>query len=183
MVKITINGRHVEAKEKFRVLDACRANNYIIETLCAQESVSPYGNCRMCVVEITTKDGKNRVTPSCISKVEEGLDVKTNSDKVIAERKLSIQKLMARAPKSEVIKELAKKVRRRQHAAAAGKTIRIACCARYAPASARKWSASTPSVKLTAAPTPAHCLIPSISRACIACGSCAEICPTAPSRW
>jgi len=41
--------------------------------------------------------------------VEEGLDVKTNSEKVIAERKLSIQKLMARAPKSEVIKELAKK--------------------------------------------------------------------------
>ena len=109
MVKITIDGRQVEAKENAKVLEVCRTNNFIIETVCAHESVSPYGNCRMCVVEITTKDGKNRVVPSCISKVEEGLDVKTNSEKVIAERKLSIQKLMARAPKSEVIKELAKK--------------------------------------------------------------------------
>jgi NADH dehydrogenase/NADH:ubiquinone oxidoreductase subunit G len=72
MVKITINGRQVEAKENAKVLEVCRTNNFIIETVCAHESVSPYGNCRMCVVEITTKDGKNRVVPSCISKVEEG---------------------------------------------------------------------------------------------------------------
>jgi len=140
MVKITINGRQVEAKENAKVLEVCRANNFIIETVCAHESVSPYGNCRMCVVEITTKDGKNRVVPSCISKVEEGLDVKTNSEKVIAERKLSIQKLMARAPKSEVIKELAKSTASTARHCL-WKTIRIACCARYAPAFARKWSA------------------------------------------
>jgi len=91
----------------------------------------------MCVVEITTKDGKNRVVPSCISKVEEGLDVKTNSEKVIAERKLSIQKLMARAPKSEVIKELAKKYGV-DSTPLPWKTIRIACCAHYAHAFARK---------------------------------------------
>ena len=64
MVKITIDGREFEAKEKTKVLDVARAHNINIETLCAHESVSPYGNCRLCVVEITTKDGRNRVDAS-----------------------------------------------------------------------------------------------------------------------
>jgi len=177
MVKITINGRQVEAKENSRVLDACRANNYIIETLCAQESVSPYGNCRMCVVEITTKDGKNRVTPSCISKVEEGLDVKTNSDKVIAERKLSIQKLMARAPKSEVIKELAKKygvdstplpLEDHQNCVLCSLCTRV--CAEVVGVNAIS--------KINRSTDPGALPYIVNFEACIACGSCAEICPT-----
>jgi len=108
MVKITIDGREFEAKEKAKVLDVARAHNIQIQTLCGHESVSPYGNCRLCLVEITTKDGKNRLVPSCISAVDDGMVVKTNSEKVIAERKVSIQRLMARAPQSEAIKDIAK---------------------------------------------------------------------------
>jgi len=44
----------------------------MIETVCAHESVSPYGNCRMCVVEITTKDGKNRVSRPAFPKWKKG---------------------------------------------------------------------------------------------------------------
>jgi NADH dehydrogenase/NADH:ubiquinone oxidoreductase subunit G len=177
MVKITINGRQVEAKENAKVLDVCRTNNFIIETVCAHESVSSYGNCRMCVVEITTKDGKNRVVPSCISKVEEGLDVKTNSEKVIAERKLSIQKLMARAPKSEVIKELAKKygvdstplpLEDHQNCVLCSLCTRV--CAEVVGVNAIS--------KINRSTDPGALPYTVNFDTCIACGSCAEICPT-----
>ena len=177
MVKITINGREFEAKEKTRVLDAVRENHFSIETLCAHESVSPYGNCRMCVVEITTKDGRNRVTPACIATVEEGLDVKTNSEKVIAERKVSIQKLLARAPKSEAIKEIAKKygvdstpfpLEDHQNCVLCGLCTRV--CQEVVSANAI--SKINRSVGPNALPYTVN------FDACIACGSCAYICPT-----
>ena len=177
MVKITIDGREFEAKEKTRVLEVARAHNINIQTLCAHESVSPYGNCRLCVVELTTKDGRNRVGPSCIATVEEGLDVKTNSEKVIAERKVSIQKLMARAPKSEVIKELAKKygvdstplpLEDHQNCVLCSLCTRV--CAEVVGASAI--SKINRSTEPNALPYTVN------FEACIACGSCAYICPT-----
>ena len=177
MVKITINGREFEAKEKTRVLDAVRENHFSIETLCAHESVSPYGNCRMCVVEITTKDGRNRVTPACIATVEEGLDVKTNSEKVIAERKVSIQKLLARAPKSEAIKEIAKKygvdstsfpLEDHQNCVLCGLCTRV--CQEVVGANAI--SKINRSAEPNALPYTVN------FDACIACGSCVYICPT-----
>ena len=177
MVKITINGREFEAKEKTRVLDAVRENHFSIETLCAHESVSPYGNCRMCVVEITTKDGRNRVTPACIATVEEGLDVKTNSEKVIAERKVSIQKLLARAPKSEAIKEIAKKygvdstpfqLEDHQNCVLCGLCTRV--CQEVVGVNAI--SKINRSAEPNALPYTVN------FDACIACGSCAYICPT-----
>jgi len=177
MVKITIDGREFEAKEKTKVLDAARAHNFIIQTLCGHESVSPYGNCRLCVVEITTKDGKNRVVPSCISTVEEGLDIKTNSEKVIAERKLSIQKLLARAPKSEVIKDIAKKygvdstplpLEDHQNCVLCSLCTRV--CAEVVGVNAIS--------KINRSTEPGALPYTVNFDACIACGSCAFICPT-----
>lgn len=177
MVKITIDGREFEAKEKTKLLEVARAHNISIQTLCAQESVSPYGNCRLCVVEITTKDGRNRIVPSCISSVEDGLAVKTNSEKVIAERKISIQKLLARAPKSEVIKEIAKKygvdstplpLEDHQNCVLCSLCTRV--CQEVVGVNAiSKINRSTES---NALPYTVN------FDACIACGSCAYICPT-----
>ena len=177
MVKITIDGREFEAKEKTRVLDIAREHNINIETLCAHESVSPAGNCRLCIVEVTTKDGRNRVTPSCIASVEEGLDVKTNSEKVIAERKVSIQKLLARAPKSEAIKEIAKKygvdstplpLEEHQNCVLCGLCTRV--CQEVVGANAI--SKINRSTEPNALPFTVN------FEACIACGSCAYVCPT-----
>ena len=177
MVKITIDGREFEAKEKTRVLDIARAHNINIETLCAHESVSPAGNCRLCIVEVTTKDGRNRITPSCIASVEEGLDVKTNSEKVIAERKVSIQKLLARASKSEAIKEIAKKygvdstpLPLEDHQ----NCVLCALCTRVCQevVGANAISKINRSTEPNALPFTVN------FEACIACGSCAYVCPT-----
>ena len=177
MVKITIDGREFEAKEKARVLEVARAHNIQIQTLCAHESVSPYGNCRLCLVEITTKDGKNRLVPSCIFVVDDGMVVKTNSEKVIAERKVSIQKLMARAPQSEAIKAIAKKygvdstpfpLEDHRNCVLCSLCTRV--CAEVVGANAIS--------KINRSTEPGALPYTVNFEACIACGSCVYICPT-----
>jgi bidirectional [NiFe] hydrogenase diaphorase subunit len=110
MVKISIDGREFDAKETNKVLDVAKAHNVYIPTLCAYESVSPSVNCRLCLVETTNKEGRKRVVPACISTVEDGMVVQTNSEKVIIERKVAMQKLLAHATQSVTLKELAKKL-------------------------------------------------------------------------
>jgi len=176
MVKLTIDGREFEAKEKTRILDIALANNINIPTLCAHESVSPAGTCRLCVVETTGKDGRNRVVPACIAMVEEGLTVQTNSEKAVAERKTAMQKLMARAPKSKPIQELAKRLgvdstpfppEDHQNCVWCGLCTRV--CAEVVGATAI--SKINRSTEPNALPYTVN------FEACIACGSCAFICP------
>jgi NADH dehydrogenase/NADH:ubiquinone oxidoreductase subunit G len=177
MVKITIDGRVIEVKEGTRVLDAARSLNINIPTLCEHESVSPAGTCRLCLVETTNKEGRNRVTPSCIANVEEGLVVSTDSEKVVAERKTAMQKLMARAPKSATVKELAKKLgaestpflpEDHHNCVLCGLCMRV-CQEVVGVAAISKINRST---------EPGAVPFTVSSENCIACGSCVYICPT-----
>lgn len=177
MVKITIDGREFEAKEKTKVLDAAKSHNIYIPTLCAHEAVSPSGNCRLCLVETTNKEGRNRVVPSCLSMVEEGLAVQTNSERVISERKVAIQKLLARAPESPAIKELAKEsgvestpFPLEDHQNCVLCTLCTCVCQEVVGVSAI--SKINRSTEPNAIPYTVN------FDACIACGSCAYICPT-----
>ncbi|MDO9334178.1 MAG: 2Fe-2S iron-sulfur cluster-binding protein, partial [Dehalococcoidales bacterium] len=110
MVKLTIDGRKTEAKEGAMVLDTARALHIYIPTLCAHESVSAYGACRLCLVDITTKSGRNRMVTSCLYPVEDGLVVKTNTPQVAAHRKMLMQLLLARCPESKELQDMAKKL-------------------------------------------------------------------------
>ena len=82
MVNITINGRQLKAEEGLTVLEAARAHNISIPTLCENEATAPYGACRLCLVEIKTAKGRERLVTSCLYNVEEGLTVQTNTDKI-----------------------------------------------------------------------------------------------------
>lgn len=106
-IKITIDGKQVIGKDRQTVLEVARANNISIPTLCYHEAVPSWGRCRLCVVEVTAKDGSSRVVPSCIFPVKEGLVVSTNSPLVLENRKKALAVLLARAPGSQLIKKLA----------------------------------------------------------------------------
>ena len=109
MVKLTIDDRTVEAEEGWTVLDAAEKAGIHIPTLCHHESLSSAGACRVCAVEIF-KDSKASISSACTYPVEEGLKVKTSSEKAIESRKLAVELLMAQHPHSETIKELAQKL-------------------------------------------------------------------------
>ena len=107
-ISLTIDGRSVTAEDGMTILEAAREAGVDIPALCAHELLAPYGGCRLCTVEVA-KGGRSRLVASCVYPAEQGLDVKTESDSVVAGRKLILEMLLARAPGVEVLREYGKR--------------------------------------------------------------------------
>ena len=92
MIHLTINGKSITAPEGATILEAARANDIYIPTLCYDEAVEVYGACGLCVVEA---EGIPKLLRSCSAKVSEGMVVNTESDRVIQSRKIALELLMS----------------------------------------------------------------------------------------
>src|SRR4030043_1821823 len=106
MITLNIDGRAFKAEEGQTILQVARENGIDIPTLCHHEAIEPYGACRLCIVEIT-RGRRTRIVTSCLYPVEEGLKVQTNSLRVMQNRKMLVELLLARCSKNKVIRELA----------------------------------------------------------------------------
>ena len=106
MITLTINGLRVSVEEGTTVLEAARFFGFPIPTLCHHEGLSPYGACRLCVVEIGDGPGA-RLVSSCTYPAEEGLKVRTASERVVRARRMVIELLLASCPQSKVIQDIA----------------------------------------------------------------------------
>lgn len=109
MVRLTINGRSVQASEGEMLLAVIRREGISVPALCNHEAVEPYGGCRLCLVEITRDDwdGWTKQVTSCLYPAEEGLIVQTHSTGVNEVRRTIVDLYLARHPKSPEIKQLA----------------------------------------------------------------------------
>jgi len=87
-VEITIDGKTVAVPAGSTILEACRAEGIDTPTLCYLENLTPVNVCRVCVVEVT---GSRVLVPACSRKVEAGMDVKTDSDRVRLSRKMVLE--------------------------------------------------------------------------------------------
>lgn len=106
MISLTINGLEVSMEEGTNLLEASRFYGFPIPTLCHMDGLSPYGACRLCVVEIG--QGANaRLVTSCTYPVEEGLRIRTASSRVVKARKMILELLLASCPQSKTIQDLA----------------------------------------------------------------------------
>ncbi|MDQ1266788.1 MAG: 4Fe-4S dicluster protein [Bacteroidota bacterium] len=106
MVSIILNGLPVEVEEGSTILEAAQFFGFPIPTLCYNEGLSSYGACRLCVVEIN-EGVSAKLVSSCTYKVTEGLKVKTASERVLKARRMTIELLLASAPQSKVIQDIA----------------------------------------------------------------------------
>jgi len=106
-VKFTIDGVEVEAEKGQTILDIACKHGIDIPTLCHHKALDGYSACRLCSVEVTKK-GRTKLTASCTYPVQDGIDVKTNSEDVVKIRRMVMESLLASAPNSEDIKDLAK---------------------------------------------------------------------------
>jgi NADH dehydrogenase/NADH:ubiquinone oxidoreductase subunit G len=106
-VSLQIDGKEVKATDGMTVLEAARSAGIFIPTLCHHEKLEPYGGCRICCVEIEDR-GWTRLVVSCVYPVAEGLIVKTRSEKIDRVRKVITELLMAHAPDSPALQELAR---------------------------------------------------------------------------
>ncbi|HPD61556.1 MAG TPA: 2Fe-2S iron-sulfur cluster-binding protein [Thermodesulfobacteriota bacterium] len=106
MVTFKIDGREITASPGTTVLEAARDANIYIPNLCSNEELTPYGSCRLCMVEIT-HGKRTRLVAACIYEVAHGLEVKTNTERVLNVRRLVIELLLSRNPKHPTLKKIA----------------------------------------------------------------------------
>jgi bidirectional [NiFe] hydrogenase diaphorase subunit len=106
LIRFTINGQPVQAREGWTVLETARQYGIYIPTLCFHPAVQPIGSCRLCVVE-TRQNNLARVVASCITPVSEGVEVLTDSEEVQNVRRWVLEMLLANCPASVQIRELA----------------------------------------------------------------------------
>lgn len=93
--KLTIDGQTVEAESGMTVLQAARNAGIFIPSLCAHDELSPYGACRLCVVEIDNVRG----TPTaCTTPAAEGMVVRTNTEQLASQRRSTIELMMSAHP-------------------------------------------------------------------------------------
>ncbi|HEX7321092.1 MAG TPA: 2Fe-2S iron-sulfur cluster-binding protein [bacterium] len=108
MIPIKLNGLEVQVEDGSTILDACTFYGIEVPTLCHREGLTPYGGCRLCLVEIG--DAPNsRLVSSCTYPVEQGLKVRTNTKRVIEARRMMIELLVSVCPSSKVLQDLASK--------------------------------------------------------------------------
>lgn len=113
MINLTINGLNVSVEKGTTILEASTFLGFPIPTLCHMEGLSPYGACRLCVVEIGEEPRAKLVT-ACTYLAEEELKVRTNSSRVIRARKMILELLLASCPQSKIIQDLASALEVRQ---------------------------------------------------------------------
>ncbi len=110
-VKITVNGSEFTAPEGSTILQACRSEGLEIPTLCYLENLTPVNTCRLCMVEV---QGSRTLVPSCSRKIEPGMVVNTESDRVQASRKMVLELLASSVDMSIVSDELSEWMERYQ---------------------------------------------------------------------
>ncbi len=91
-VNLKINNIPVSVPEGTNILEAARAAGVRIPTLCYLKDINEIGACRMCIVEV--KGVKNLVA-SCVYPVSEGMEVFTNTDKVVESRKITLELILS----------------------------------------------------------------------------------------
>ncbi len=176
LISLTIDNRALKAKEEQTILEVARDNGIEIPTLCYNEALEPYGACRLCLVEVF-RDGRSRLVASCLYPVEEGLVVKTNTERVMNNRKMIAELLLARCPEVKQIQDLARKlgVEKTPFKLEDKKCILCGLCVR-----ACQQVVGVSAISLVNRGTKREIAPPfyEAPEACIGCGSCAYICPT-----
>ncbi|HEC98120.1 MAG TPA: 2Fe-2S iron-sulfur cluster binding domain-containing protein, partial [Nitrospirae bacterium] len=95
MIKVTIDGREVELENPVTVLEAAKQAGVIIPTLCYFEGLTPFGGCRLCLVEV---EKLPRLQTSCTIMTADGMVVRTETDQIKAARRSILEFLLINHP-------------------------------------------------------------------------------------
>lgn len=201
-MKVTINGKELEAKKDQTVMELALANGIDIPRLCYHQALIPSGGCRMCIVEV---EGRRNPTPSCSLACQDGMVVQTETDQLNEMRRDLIDLFVSDHPLDCVVCdkngncdlqryayryniketsydfELSRSlyqddnaffVRDHQYCILCGKCVRV--CDEVVGANAIEF-AERGFISYIATPFD----VPMAESSCVFCGSCVQVCPTA----
>lgn len=92
MVKIFIDDKELQVREDSTILQAARENSIPIPTLCYLEGLNEIGACRLCAVEVK---GQHRLVAACNTKVRDGMEIFTRTEKVRRARRINVQLILS----------------------------------------------------------------------------------------
>jgi bidirectional [NiFe] hydrogenase diaphorase subunit len=174
-ITIEIDGKKIQANPDTTILQNAQEVGIEIPTLCNEEGLAPYGGCRMCMVEIT-RNNRSRLVASCVYPVEEGLVVKTDTEKVKKIRRTLLELILPLSPTGPVL-ALAEKYGLKGSRFTAEETSCILCglCVRYC-AEVKKANA----IGFTGRGINREVAFikENASKACASCRECFDLCPS-----
>jgi bidirectional [NiFe] hydrogenase diaphorase subunit len=175
-IRLQIDGIKVKAREGMTVLEAARSAGISIPTLCHHEKLEPYGGCRLCIVEAEAR-GRTRLVASCVYPVEDNLVVRTRSEKIDRIRKTLLELLLAHAPDSPQLQDLAQEygADKDRFEKEASFCIHCGLCVRYCAEVKKKYAVGFVDRGIRREIS----FIPEIaSKECNGCKECFPLCPT-----
>ncbi len=108
-IELTVDGRPVSVPEGATLLDACRSLGLDTPTICYGETLTPVNVCRVCVVEL---EGSRTLVPACSRKAEQGMVVRTDSERVHLSRRMVLEFLASSVDLSRAPGEMARQMDR-----------------------------------------------------------------------
>jgi len=175
-IQLEIDGKPVQAKEGMTLLEAAQGAGIEIPTLCHHEKLEPFGGCRLCIVEVEER-GWTKLVVSCVFPVKENIVVRTRSEKIDRIRKTILELLMAHAPDSPVLLDLAKEygADRNRFEKEASFCIHCGLCVRYCAEVKKKHAVGFVDRGIRKEIS----FIPEIAaKECDSCKECFPLCPT-----
>ena len=95
MINVKINGVEYSVAKGSTVLEAAKAANIDIPTLCYLKDINEIGACRLCLVEVAELRGATlgpfRMVTACVYPCTEGMEIKTNTPKITASRRMNLE--------------------------------------------------------------------------------------------
>jgi heterodisulfide reductase subunit A len=176
VIELTIDGKKGEFPEGKTLLECIESTGIKIPTLCYHKALTPYGACRLCVVEVT-QNNRTTIQTSCTYPATNNLIVNTNTERIIKSRKIIIELLLARCPQSEAIQKIAEEYgvketrfkKKNEDCFLCGLCVRM--CNERMGISAINFVNRGPHKKVSPP-------FDVVSDVCQTCGACAFICPT-----
>ena len=99
MINVKINGKSYAVAKGSTVLEAAKAAKIDIPTLCYLKDINEIGACRLCLVEVAEMRGPAlgpwRMVTACVYPCTEGMEIKTNTPKITASRKMNLELLLS----------------------------------------------------------------------------------------
>lgn len=170
-MRIVIDDHPIDTREGATVLNAAREDGIHIPTLCHHPALTPSGSCRLCAVELLDGTSEQSVMLlACAAKVREGMRLRTHGERVVQARTKAFQRLIAMAPTSRRLREMAEQEGISLPPVPDG-CILCRLCIRVCKQVVGREA-------LTMVSTGQGQRVVSIPGRCIGCGTCANLCPT-----